>query len=68
MRIPHKYKARALDSLLETQAAPKHHAETMAEKRRLDIFEATMKMETTEQTNLPRHALEIIDYETDKEI
>lgn len=36
----------------------------MAEKRRLNIFEEAMKVQTSEQTTPPMYALEIIDEET----
>ena len=55
------YKARALVTLISTQATPKHHVAMMAQKRRLNIFEAEIKMEMTAQTTPPGYALEITD-------
>ena len=47
----------ALAALLAIQGAPKYHVETLAEKRRLNIFEAAMKIETAEKNTLPGYAL-----------
>ena len=48
------------------QAAQKHDVGTLAEKMRLNLFEATMKMDMEEQTTPPGYALEIINEETVK--
>ena len=41
---------------------------TLAEKRRLNLLEAAIKMEITAQTNPHDYSLEIIDEETGKEM
>ena len=62
----HSYKSRALSALLATQAAPKHYVGNLAEKRRLNIFEEKMKMETAKQITPLVYALTIIYEETGK--
>ena len=42
--------------------------ETIGEKRRLNLFEAEMKIDTSEQTTPPGYLLKIIDEETGEEI
>ena len=64
MQISLTYKARALVALLKTQAAPKHHVETLAEKICLNLFEVAIKMEKTAQTTPIGYEMETIDEET----
>ena len=57
------YKSRALATLLSMQAAQNNHLAMMAGKRRLNLFEVSIKIETTAQNTPTGYELEIIDEE-----
>ena len=57
LRISLTYKTWSLAALLAIQSAPKNHVTKLAEKRRLNLFEAVIKMETGSQTTMYGYAL-----------